>query len=387
MAVQPIQGAASLQSGRGLPMQEGMGRGGRGGWRTRAAVATAGAALVLVLAAGASAAASLSVVAPPQTPPRGEVYFGVTDTGHAWGFRTFANAVGMHPAVVETFHPWGNSLNQAMPRWRKLRAQPVLHISAQDPGTGRELITPKQIAKGLGDNYLLRLNRRFAEAGVPAFVRPLGEPNRCLNAWTAVACDGSDRGGGHGAVWYRRAFRRIYVLLHGGGTLDAINGRLHRLGLPRVRRRGGPEPNELPAAPVRVIWSTLPAGSPATRGNLPVNYFPGRRFVDWSGSDIYSRYTDFHSLNRFYRHFARNRPFAITEFGVWGADDPGFVRHLLRWVRAHPQTRMLVYYQDFGRPNPFRIQAHPRSEAVLRRALRSNRFPEFAPDAPEPLTP
>jgi hypothetical protein len=361
----------------------------RGRRKQRSArVAAAGFAALLALAAVAAAAPSRrpAMRAAPAPPP-GQVYFGVTDTGRATGFRAFAAAVGKHPAVVETYHPWGNSLNQAMPRWRKLRAKPMLHISAADPTTGRELITPKQIARGLGDNYLLRLNRRFAEAGIPAYVRPLGEPNRCLNVWTAIACDGSDRGGGHASIWYRRAFRRIYVLLHGGGTIEKVDRRLHRLGLPAVRRTGGPEPATLPGAPVELIWSTLPAGAPASAGNLPVNYFPGTRFVDWVGSDIYSRYTDFGALNRFYRAYARRKPFAITEFGVWGADDPGFVRHLLRWARAHRQTRMLVYYQDFGIANPFRIQSHPRSLSVLRRALRSNRFPEFAPDAPLPLQP
>ena len=353
-----------------------------GGRRLRGLAAAAALAMLLLPAQGEGRDGS---AASSNAPPRGEIFFGVTDTGRAKNFGGFAAAVGKHPAVVETYHPWGNSLNQAMPRWRQIHARPLLHISSMDPQNGRELITPKQIARGLGDNYLLRLNRRFATTGVTAYIRPLGEPNRCLNAWSAVRCDGSGNGGGHRAVWYRRAFRRMYVLLHGGGTLRKIDRRLHRLGLPRVQRRGGREPRKLPRAPIAVIWSPLPAGSPATPANRPANYYPGHRFVDWVGSDIYSRYTDFGALQRFYRAYARHKPFAITEFGVWGSDDPAFVRHLMRWAHTHRQTRMLVYYQDFGKPNPFRIQGHPRSLAALKRALRSRRFPPLAPDAPHQL--
>jgi hypothetical protein len=316
-------------------------------------------------------------------PPRGKIFFGVTDTGEAKGFESFADAVGAHPAVVETYHPWGNSLHLALPRWEQIHARPMLHISTAAGDDRHELITPKGIARGVGDDYLLRLNRSFAYNRVPAYVRPLGEPNRCLNPYTAIRCDGSRRGGRHTTHWYKQAFRRIYLILHGGARKE-INRRLHRLDLPGIRRRHGREPDFLPRAPISVVWSPLPSGSPTLRRNSAAAYFPGNRYLDWVGADIYSRYTDFGAMTRFCHRYARQKPFAITEFGLWGADDPGFLRRLLRWVRSHRTTRMLVYYQDFGAPNPFRIQNFPAGEAVLRHALNSSRFPPRAPHFPRP---
>ena len=55
-------------------------------------------------------------------PPGNKVFFGVTDTGQAEGYRSFAQAVGKRPAVIQTFHPWGNTLSKSMPRWRSIKA-------------------------------------------------------------------------------------------------------------------------------------------------------------------------------------------------------------------------------------------------------------------------
>jgi hypothetical protein len=55
--------------------------------------------------------------------------------------------------------------------------------------------------------------------------------------------------------------------------------------------------------------------------------------------------------------------------GVAGRDDPTFVKRLFVWVRRHPRAKMLVYYQDFGAVNSFRIQ----------------NFPAYAFEPPRPL--
>ena len=334
--------------------------------------------------AGASSAHHAKKAKRENLPPKGRVFFGVTDTGKASGFESFAEAVGAHPAVVETYHPYGNSLHEALPRWEQIHARPILHISTAAGSDRHEVITPKGIARGQGDDYLLRLNRSFAHHRMPAYIRPMGEPNRCLNPYTAVRCDGSERGGRHTTHWYKQAFRRMYLILHGGKTRRTLNRKLHKLHLPGLRRKHGREPDFLPRAPISVIWSPLPSGSPSVRHNSAEAYFPGNRYIDWVGADIYSRYTDFGGITRLCHRYGRRKPFAITEFGLWGADDPGFIRHLLHWVRAHRKTRMLVYYQDFGTQNPFRIQNFPAGQAVLKHALNSPRFPPRAPDFPRP---
>ncbi len=340
------------------------------------------AAAVAVVALGLVGTASASWR--PFKPPGNEAFFGVTDTGEASGFTSFADSIGKHPALIETYHPWGNSLHQSIPRWESVKARPILHISTVE-GDGSEVLTPRGIALGKGDEYLLRLNRSFARHGFPAYIRPLGEPNRCLNAYAGVDCGGSKRASRYSPKWYRQAFRRMYILLHGGGPRSGINTKLKRLGLPGMRRPGGPEPRQLPAAPVALIWSPLPAGSPAVAVNRPAHYFPGRRYVDWVGTDFYSRYPYWKDLKHFYARFAKryHKPFALTEWGVWGSDSPTFVRRLFSFAHRHRHTRMLVYYQDFGSSNSFRIQNYPGSLSVLRRRLASRRFPGVAPHPPE----
>jgi hypothetical protein len=37
-------------------------------------------------------------------PPKGKTFLGVTDTGDAANFRDFAQSIGKHPPVIQTFH-------------------------------------------------------------------------------------------------------------------------------------------------------------------------------------------------------------------------------------------------------------------------------------------
>src|SRR4029078_1455583 len=94
-------------------------------------------------------------------PPRGSVYLGVSDGGTTPEYDQFSSLTGKHAALLETFHPWGNTLAQAYERWRTTETRPILHISTADDQTLAELITPEQIAEGGGDEYLLQLHRFF----------------------------------------------------------------------------------------------------------------------------------------------------------------------------------------------------------------------------------
>lgn len=308
-------------------------------------------------------------------PPKPDVFLGVSDRGTTAEFDQFAELTGKHPALLETFHPWGNSLNEAYERWRETGTRPVLHISTADDQTLAELITPEQIALGYGDDYLLQLNSFFASKGLPAYIRPLGEPNRCLNVWSAVECDGAQKGGEHTPGWYKQAFRRIVTIVRGGQSLEGIDATLAELGLPPVQRTKGPPPTELPAAPVSIVWSTLPGGSPRVKGNFPGDYWPGRRWVDWVGSDFYSEYPVWKDLNRFYLAKQWKRmPIAMTEWAVSGEDDPRFVKQVVAWTVKHPRVRMLVYYNGFGTGNPYDLSLYPRTANTLRKKIRRPTF-------------
>jgi hypothetical protein len=334
-----------------------------------AALAVLGATS-LCLAAGPASALTL-------VPPKPNVFLGVSDRGSTLEFDEFTELLGgKHPALLETFHPWGNSLNKAYERWRETGTRPILHISTIDDQTLTELITPAQIALGAGDDYLLQLNDFFFKRGLPAYIRPLGEPNRCLNAWSAVNCDGSQKGGEYTTGWYKQAFRRIAAIVRGGNSLEGINATLAEIGLPPVNRSKGPPPTELPGAPVSIIWSPLPGGSPRVKGNFPGNYWPGSRWVDWAGTDFYSQYPVWKDLNRFYAGKQwKRKPIAIAEWAVYGEDEPRFAKQLVSWVVKRPRVRMFVYYTGFGPgENPYDPKLYPRTMNTLRLKVRRATF-------------
>jgi hypothetical protein len=338
---------------------------------TKLAALCAVAALCWLLAASPAGAGPLL--------PRGsKVFFGVSDTGDSADFGHFSTALRKHPALIESFRTWGSDFPESIERWQAARARPVLHITTADNGDGHELISPRSIAQGYGDEYLLRLNKLFWAKKMRAYIRPLGEPNRCLNVYASYDCAGNARDAAHKPRWYRLAFRRIYLLVHGGGKRAQIDARLEKAGLPPLRS----EANGLPRAPVAVIWSTLPAGSPTVPANRPKHFYPGDDYVDWVGTDFYSDNQDWKALTGLYRRFA-GKPFALPEFGVSSGDDPGFVRQLLTWVERHRRCKMLVYYQDFGSTSSYRIQNYPASLGVLSSKLHSPLFPSFAPDPPK----
>ena len=310
-------------------------------------------------------------------PPAGKVYFGVSDTGDPADFGAFSTATSHHPAVIQSFRTWGADFPESIVRWQTARARPMLHITTADSNDGHELIAPAQIAAGAGDEYLLRLNKLFWSKRLAAYIRPLGEPNRCLNVYAAYDCEGKFRDAAHSPRSYKLAFRRIYILVHGGGKARTINARLAEAGLPplTVMAPG------LPAAPVAVVWSPLPAGSPTVPHNRPAHFYPGDRWVDWAGTDFYAAYPEWKALNGIYKRFPR-KPFAITEWGVEHGDDPTFVRALFRWVKNHPRAKMMVYYQDFGPTSSYRIQNWPTSLTVMRNQLYSPLFPAYAKGYP-----
>lgn len=311
--------------------------------------------------------------------PRGDnVFFGVSDTGDSADFGQFSDALDKHPALIQSFRTWGSDFPESIERWQAASARPVLHISTADNSDGHELISPRGIASGAGDEYLIRLNKLFWAKKMRAYIRPLGEPNRCLNVWAAYDCAGKPRDAAHSTLAYKRAFRRIYVIVHGGGKRSEIDARLRQAGLPPLQSGVG----GLPKAPIEVIWSPLPAGSPTVPHNRPRHYYPGSRWVDWAGTDIYSDNQDWKALDGLYKRFS-GKPFAITEWGVSTGDDSTYVRKLMTWVERHRRAKMLIYYQDFGSASSYRIQNWPASLGVLRNMIHNGRFPSYAPFPPK----
>lgn len=307
--------------------------------------------------------------------PKGKVYTGVSDNGTLKGFENFTDRTGKHPAILQTFHPWGNGLELAYQRWQNAQVRPMLHISTADDETRAELITPKDIARGKGDDYLIEINRFFAEKKLRAYIRPLAEPNRCLNPYSAVTCSGRLKGGEHSTAWYRKAFQRISLIVRGGSTTNRLDSKLRKLGMPAVNFGFSPRRSALPTPPVSIVWSPLPAGSPKVKGNFPIDYWPGASYVDWAGTDFYSNYPSWKDLDKFYKGKPwRGKPVSMTEWGVVHKDDSKFAKKMFRWVKQHSRVGMLVYYRGFGDSDPYNDIYYPKALNVIRNKFKSPRY-------------
>jgi hypothetical protein len=122
---------------------------------------------------------------------------------------------------------------QLLPRQSPLAA-PIALKTSRNGG-----ITPQGIAQGKGDAHLIGLGNAIAESGKPTIIRPLAEMNNERNPYCAFYADGRRRGAAITTRWYRKAFQRMYLLLH-GGTAQQLTARLRRLGMPGVGTRRTP---------------------------------------------------------------------------------------------------------------------------------------------------
>jgi hypothetical protein len=330
------------------------------------------ALLLMLLPASAGAA--------PYLPPGKTVFHGGTGGYDRAHIRQFGQLSGQAPSVYQYFFtPSWTRADQRSLNWERgllgtsaaAGTRTMFALSTARGGHGGSVITPAAMARGAGDPYLLSLNRLIADTGQVVYVRLMAEMNNFNNPYSAFNGNGSRRGRAYSTRAFRSAWRRAALVLR-GGDVAAIDARLRRLRLPRVRTAEA----ELPAPKVSLLWVPFCAGLPYVAGNGPGAYWPGGRYVDWVGTDFFANSPNFPCLGRLYKDRRwKRKPFAFGEWALWGRDDPGFVRKLFGWVRSHKRVRMAVYNQG-ATLKPF-LRLRPRSAGELRRQLRSRHF--YAP--------
>lgn len=327
----------------------------------RLAAAALLASAALALPGSASADALL--------PPAGHVFAGVSG---GYDSASFQQQTGRHPAVFQFFSSFGGSMDYMFNGAEASRSRLMIHISTLR--ADREVVTPRGIATGAEDGYLVRLNRRIAEAGRPVYIRLMAEMDGHWNPYCAFDASGRSRGPAHTTAWFRRAWRRTVIIVRGGPVAE-IDAKLRAEHLPPLDTAAG----ELARPQVAFLWVPQVAGAPDTRANSPRAYWPGSKYVDWVGTDFYSSFPNFAGLERFYGAFP-GKPFSFAEWPLWGRDDPGFVHRLFAWSRSHRRVRMMLYNQGVRNAGPFRLSHYPRSRSALASELRAPRFSEFAPE-------
>jgi hypothetical protein len=105
--------------------------------------------------------------------------------------------------------------------------------------------------------------------------------NHSKNPYCAFTPSGGRRGSAYSARWYKRAFQRIYILMH-GGTARSMSARLRALRLPGVAVDLPPNPYPN----MTVVWNPLAVGVPNVPGNDFRNYYPGSKHVDAYGNNV-----------------------------------------------------------------------------------------------------
>jgi len=168
--------------------------------------------------------------------------------------------------------------------------------------------------------------------------------NNCHNAYAPLSCSGASRGSAYSVQAYVAAWRHVAKLMRG--------------------------------ADVAMVWSPMTGGSPMVSSLDPQRFWPGRRWVDWIATSFYSKFPRFDWLTRYYERFSAHYrlPFMFAEWAMWENGDPGFVREVLSWTRAHRRTRMLVYNQGKRTNGPFRLGQFPSAASALRQGLTGNLF-------------
>jgi hypothetical protein len=269
----------------------------------------------------------------------------------------FDGQTGQHSRVRLIIVGWGQGGTAAYftSLFATMGDEPMLGLSAGS--AGGEAITPAQIAHGAGDSYLAAINQALADWRKPIYVRPLAEMNGYWNAYSAYNQNGSSRGATHSTAAFRKAFARIYLILHGG---TGVNGRLARLGLPPVRETLQANPN------VRVVWNPQGYGDPDLPGNSAQAYYPGDPYLDVVGDDLYDirGKAAWPAADALYAAHP-GKAFSFPEWGLWNVDDPAFVTQMASFLRSHPRTEVANYYSGMA-GSIFDLASKPRSRAVYR---------------------
>jgi hypothetical protein len=282
----------------------------------------------------------------------------------------FEALTGQQSTVHQAFLGWGQGLSYGKPfvsLFGTLTPIPMIHLNTGLGSSKKEAITPAKIAAGTGDGYLMALNQAIAQWGKGIYVRPMAEMNNYGNLWSGFTKSGAPKAG-HSPADYRKAFARIYLILH-GGSAATINGKLKALGLPAISHDLATNP--FPR--LRVVWSPLAGGNPRTGANAAQNYYPGAAYVDVDAGDIFEEtlndtapWNDLESLYK--QSIVHGKPFAVPEWGLFGVDDEKFVQHMCTFLKTHGRTEEAGFFES--KPSTiFDIAPKPKGKAVYRSCI------------------
>jgi hypothetical protein len=272
----------------------------------------------------------------------------------------FQNQTGQQTQIVHTFISFAQTGSIA----RVVAGSGPVPMLALNTGSygARETATPRGIALGQNDAFLIRLNGAINDfQGDRFYVRPFPEMNAWWEANCAYSRNGALRGGPYSTAWNRKALARIAIVLRGGVEAD-VNAKLARLGLPGIH-----QDLAITTPKLRIVWNPQGFGAPDVPGNSAQAYYPGDAYVDVVGDDLYDirgHGATWAAAQKLYTAHP-GKLFAFPEWGLWGFDDPRFVRDMAKWVRTHRRMEFIAYFS--GRPGSvWDLASKPASLAAYR---------------------
>ena len=320
----------------------------------RLIVVTAVLALALISGAGS-------------TPTVSSLYLGI-----AGDASRFKGQTGQDSAIHHVFISWdqGRTFGKKIPALlASLRPIPMVHIGTGGPRGLTEAITPLDVARGRGDAFLIVLNEGIAVHEGLVYIRLMAEMNHFKRFHAAYRQDGTQKGPSYSPEAYRKAFARMYLILH-GGPRAAISAGLRRLRLPGLV--GGDSDLAVnPPSKLRVIWNPLGGGQPAIPGNAAKRFYPGDGYLDVVGNDLYGEQGQFaRPQNEALYAFARahGKPYAFPEWGLIDDDYADFVRYVCAFIRSHAGVELAAYYKSEA-ASRYDLEDKPKSRQIYRECI------------------
>lgn len=243
------------------------------------------------------------------------------------------------------------------------RPIPMIAFGTTNP-YGHEAISPQGIAKGKGDAVLVDIAKAIDRFGGETYIRPYAEMNGHWAPYCAFNANGTSRGASHSTKNFRLAFRRTYLIMH-GGSIAGINAALVDSGMPKMSRS-----KDLPDNDVKVVWNPQGFGSPDTAANSAAAYYPGDRYVDVVANDLYDygRGVEWEANLDLYRAH-RDKPYAIGEWGLGpGIDHPDFVRRMANFASSHTRVQTIVFYRSM-RGSGYDLANKPLARAAYKKYI------------------
>lgn len=310
-------------------------------------------------AEGARAPVPRPLAGKVSAPPRGLVYWGLFSPSLArpeGEVRLLQREVRRTPAIAMWYQAWGGLPPFPTTAAARLRASGIVPMITWEawtpPQVPGKLVVDQpryrlaRIASGAFDGYLRSYARQMKEYGGPVMIRLFHEMDGYWYPWGGTV-------NGNTPAEFIRAWRHVHDVFAAMGVRN-----------------------------VTWVWSVNALSVPTRAGNMPSDYWPGRRYVDWIGISGFnwgrsSSFGAWVSFDQIYRKpiaelVRYHKPIALTEIGSAevGGDKAAWIKATFARLTAFSSVGALIWYDKRDSVlQDWRIQSSPRAEAAFVRAI------------------